>query len=90
MKTILKTITKEKDLDYESSFASNRNLNIRHRLIPELQKSMAPNYHPSANQLTNWLKSIHKSRHSRAALKKKGKDIQDQRRIHANNRLNDV
>ena len=49
MKTILKMITKEKDLDYESSFASDKNLNIRHRLIPELQKLMALNYHPLAN-----------------------------------------
>ena len=90
MKTILKMITKEKDLDYESSFASDKNLNIRHRLIPELQKLMVPNYHPLANQLTNWLKSMHKSCHFRATLRKKGKDIQDQCRIHANNQLNDV
>ena len=49
MKTILKTISKQEDLDYNSTFASEKNLEIRHRLIPELQKSMASNYHLLAN-----------------------------------------
>jgi len=74
MKTILKTISKEEDLNYNSTFASEKNLEIRHRLIPELQKLMISNYCPSANQLTSWLKSIHKLHYSRAALKKSDKD----------------
>ena len=74
MKTILKTISKEENLNYDSTFASEKNLEIKHRLIPELQKLMISNYCPSANQLTSWLKSIHKSRHSHVALKKSSKD----------------
>jgi len=62
MKIILKTLNKKFSLDYEDTFNTKKNLEIRSRLIPELQKSMAPNYHPSVTQLTKWLKSLHKSR----------------------------
>lgn len=69
MKTILKNIKKEDDLDYEDTFNSERNLEIRGRLINELKKAMAPKYHPSENQITDWLRTLHKYRRSQAKLK---------------------
>jgi hypothetical protein len=62
MKLILKTSKPEFDLDYEETFNSQKNLNIRRKLIPELKKSLAPNFHPTVNQLTAWLASLYKSR----------------------------
>lgn len=90
MKAILKSINKEDDLIYEETFNSPGNLKVRGRLIDELRKSMAPKYHPSVNQLTKWLSSIHKSRRSQAKLRSTGKIEGDHRRIHGNSRLNDV
>ena len=61
MKAILKTIDSKWDLDYDETFNSKKNVKTRHSLIPELRKAMAPNFCPSVNQLSNWLKSLHKS-----------------------------
>ena len=90
MKAILKTAKPELDLNYEATFNSLANVNIRRKLIPELQKSLKPNYRPSVTQLNRWLSSIHKSRRSRMKLKNSGKINEDNRRVHANNRSNDV
>ena len=90
MKTILKTIDPKLTLDYEKTFNDNYNIRIRCKLIPELRKSLAPNYRPSVKQITKWLSSLHKSRRSQLNLKKYGKDGADNRRVHANNRSNDV
>ena len=49
------------DLDYGETFNNKKNIKTRHNLIPELRKVMAPNFCPSVNQLSNWLKSLHKS-----------------------------
>ena len=73
MKTILKTISKEEDLNYNSTFTSKKNLEVRYRLILELQKLIVLNYHSSANQLISWLKSIHKSHYFCVVLKKAAK-----------------
>ena len=90
MKTILKTIDPKFKLDYNETFNSSKNIKIRRSLIPELRKSLAPNYRPSILQITTWLSSLHKSRRSQMSLKKSGKDAKDSRRVHANNRSNDV
>jgi hypothetical protein len=90
MKTILKTIDPKLDLNYDETFSSSKNIKIRRKLIPELRKSLAPNYRPTNNQITKWLSSLHKSRRSQTILKKTGKDAKDSRRVHANNRSNDV
>lgn len=88
MKTILKT-TKVR-LNYEATFNSEENIKIRQQLVPELQKSMKPNYHPSTSQLTRWLNCLHKSRRSQLKLKNSGKSTESSRRIHNNNRVHDV
>jgi hypothetical protein len=90
MKLILKTIEKKHDLDYEETFNSARNIRIRRKLVPELRKSLEPNFRPSVRQITRWLGSLHKSRRSQLSLKKSGRDGVDSRRVHTNNRSNDV
>src|SRR3990170_9034276 len=90
MKVILKTIDSKRDLDYGEMFNSLKNLAIRRSLIPELRKVLAPNFRPSANQLTNWLNCLHKSRRSRNKIRQSGKIVAEKRRIHNNNRVQDV
>ena len=41
MKTIMKTIRRESDFDYDKTFTSPENLEIRHKLIPELQAKIS-------------------------------------------------
>ncbi|RHZ70345.1 hypothetical protein Glove_272g7 [Diversispora epigaea] len=86
MKTIIKTINSEFSLNYDQTFT---NANNCRKLIPELQKSLAPKFRPSVTQLTKWLNSIHKSRRVTARMRNSGKLLKDLRRVHANNRQND-
>ncbi|RHZ47681.1 hypothetical protein Glove_574g30 [Diversispora epigaea] len=90
MKTIIKTIDSEFSLNYDQTFTSANNCEIHRKLIPELQKSLAPKFRPSVTQLTKWLNSIHKSRRATARMRNSGKLPKDLRRVHANNRQNDV
>ncbi|RHZ82394.1 hypothetical protein Glove_109g346 [Diversispora epigaea] len=89
MKTIIKTIDSEFSLNYNQTFTSVNNCEIRRKLIPKLQKSLAPKFRPSVTQLTKWLNNIHKSRRATARMRNSGKLPKDLRRIHANNRQND-
>ncbi|RHZ48516.1 hypothetical protein Glove_547g6 [Diversispora epigaea] len=61
IKTIIKTINSEFSLNYNQTFTSANNCEIRCKLIPELQKSLISKFRPSVMQLTKWLNSIHKS-----------------------------
>ena len=90
MKIILKTIKPANNIDYNETFSSERNINIRRKLIPELRKAMLPHYKPSVGQLTKWLRSLHKSRRSQSKLKETGKITEDSHRVHRNNRTQDV
>ncbi|RHZ73619.1 hypothetical protein Glove_230g113 [Diversispora epigaea] len=85
MKTIIKTINS----NYDQTFTSANNCEIRRKLISELQKSLALKFRPSVTQLTKWLNSIHKSRRATARMRNFGKLPKDLRRVHANNRQND-
>ena len=89
MKAVLKTIKPKYHLNYEETFNGPTNIKIRRELVPELMKSFGP-YKPSVQQITRWLSSLHKSHRSQVKLKKSGKINEDYRRIHANNRSNDV
>ncbi|CAB4444977.1 unnamed protein product [Rhizophagus irregularis] len=60
MKSILKTLPDMLNLDYEETFMSPSNVNTRKKLIPELIKALKPNFQPTYEQITKWLKSIHK------------------------------
>ena len=90
MKTILKTIKPEHNLNYEETFNSPENIKIRCNLIPELRKSLMPNYQPSVKQITVWLNSLHKSHHSQIKLKRSGRINEDNYQVHTNNQSNDV
>jgi hypothetical protein len=90
MKSILKTIPRESDLNYDETFGSPINVEIRRKLVPELIKSLKPKFNPTHNQITQWLMSLHKSRRSRNNYRKKGRLDSDNRRLHANGRMNDV
>ncbi|RHZ81153.1 hypothetical protein Glove_123g140 [Diversispora epigaea] len=88
MKTIIKTINSEFSLNYDQTFTSANNCEIRRKLISELQKSLAPKFRPSVTQLTKWLNSIHKSRRVTTRIRNSRKLLKDLRRVHANNRQN--
>ena len=90
MKTILKTVPKTLDMNYNETFTSGANVEIRRKLVPELLNSLKPKYHPTYEQLTQWLRSLHKTRRSRNIYRNKGQLDADNRRLHANNRLNEV
>ncbi|RHZ88140.1 hypothetical protein Glove_26g4 [Diversispora epigaea] len=85
----MKTINSEFSLNYDQTFTSANNCEICRKLIPELQKSLAPKFRLSVTQLTKWLNSIHKSRRATARMRNSGKLPKDLRRVHANNRQND-
>lgn len=90
MKAVLKTMPAKRDLDYDETFNSAKNLRIRRSLIPELRKALAPTYNPSTTQLTKWLNCLHKSRRSKNRIRKTGKIVADNRRVHNNNRIQEV
>jgi len=90
MKTVLKTMSAKWDLDYDETFTSDKNIKVRRSLIPELKRVLAPNFRPSASQLTNWLSCLHKSRRSKNKIRRSGKSVAESRRVHNNNRVQDV
>ena len=90
MKIILKTMPTDLDMKYNDTYNSQANLEIRRRLVPELIKSMKPNYKVKYDQINNWLKSLHKSRRSRRIYANKGRIDADNRRIHTNGRISEV
>jgi hypothetical protein len=77
-------------MNYEEMFNSQSNIEIRRELILELVKALKPNHRASSDQISNWLQSLHRSRRSRNNYKNKGKLDSDNRRLHANGRLNEV
>lgn len=90
MKSILKTLRPELNLKANETFTSEANTEIRRKLVPELLKAMRPRYNPSYEQLKSWLQALHKHRRSRYMYRQKGKLDADNRRLHNNNRLNEV
>ncbi|RHZ53559.1 hypothetical protein Glove_441g44 [Diversispora epigaea] len=82
MKTIIKTINSEFSLNYDQTFTSTNNCEIHYKLIPELQKSLAPKFRPSVMQLTKWLNSIHKFRRATVRMRNSGKLPKDLRRCY--------
>lgn len=90
MKAILKNLPPELNLKYNETYTSEANVTIRQKLIPELFKSLRPRYNPTHEQLNSWLQALHKHRRSRHKYNQKGRIDQDNRRLHSNNRLNEV
>ena len=90
MKSILKTLPPELNLKPDETFTSDANTEIRRKLVPELIKAMKPRYNTTYDQLKGWLQALHKHRRSRYIYRQKGKLKADNRRLHSNNRLNEV
>ena len=59
-------------------------------LIPELVKSLKLKHQVSSDQISNWLRSLHRFRRSRNNYRIKGRLDSDNRRLHANGHLNEV
>ncbi|RHZ76725.1 hypothetical protein Glove_194g51 [Diversispora epigaea] len=78
MKTIIKTINSEFSFNYDQTFTSANNCEIRRKLI----QSLVPKFRPSVTQLTKWLNSIHKSRRATARMCNSGKLLKDLRCVY--------
>ncbi len=90
MKAILKTLPPGFEFKIDETFTSETNDKIRRKLIPQLLAAMKPRYQPTYEQLNNWLKALHKHRRGRYNYQQKGNIDRDNRRLHSNNRLNEV
>jgi len=90
MKVLLKTIPKKYALKVDEVFMSKNNQAILRKLVPELLRLLAPVYTPTRKEVWDWLGALH--RHQRGQYKKAeaGTLDEDNRRIHANNRMNEV
>lgn len=75
MKSILKTIPYESNLNYNEIFASLTNVEIQRKLVLELRKALKPKFNPTHNQVIKWLMSLYKSRRSRNNYKKREDSI---------------
>ena len=83
-------ILPEFDMNYNETFNSQVNTEIRRRLVLEPIKALKPNYRASFNQINNCLKSLHRSRQSRNNYENKGRLDDDNHRLYANSQLNEV
>ena len=90
MKAIMKTISDEFNLNYDLTFSSTENLEIRRRLIPELKKSLLPQFKLSVVQLNTWLSSLHKSQHVTKKMHSSGTFEKNEHRLYLNSRTNNV
>src|SRR3954467_14294133 len=90
MKTILKTFSNELELKYDEKFTSETNDEILRKIIPRLIDAMKPRYTPQYKQVKTWLAALHKHRRVRLLYKQRGTLDKDNRRLHRNNRLNEV
>jgi uncharacterized protein YggL (DUF469 family) len=90
MKTILKTFPIELELKYDEKFSSESNDEILRQVIPRLIEAMKPRYTPRYRQVNSWLAALHKHRRVRLLYKQRGTLDKDNRRLHRNNRLNEV
>lgn len=90
MKTILKTFPIELELKYDEKFTSESNDEILRQVIPRLIEAMKPRYTPRYRQVKSWLSALHKHRRVRLLYKQRGTLDKDNRRLHRNNRLNEV
>lgn len=84
MKVVLKTVPPELELNYNETFNSEANIEIRRKLVPELVKALKPSHHVSHDQINNWLNTLFRSKRSRNNYKIQEKFNKDDRHLHAN------
>ena len=90
MKVLLKTIPKKYELKVDEVFLSKNNQDILKKLVPELLRLLVPTYTPTRKEVWDWLGALHQHQRGRYKKAEAGKLDADNRRIHANNRMNEV
>jgi hypothetical protein len=90
MKTILKTFNDDLEMKYDEKFTSETNKDIMRRITSRLIEAMRPRYNPTYKQVNKWLAALHKHRRVRFLYKQRGTLDKDNRRLHKNNRTNEV
>lgn len=89
MKTILKTLPADLEMKYDQKFTSEDNTDILREVIPRLVKALN-RYRTTYKQIKGWLYSLHKHRRVRLLYSQRGTLDRDNRRLHKNNRTNEV
>src|SRR5256885_637466 len=89
MKIVLRTVPKDLEMRYDEKFGSETNTEIMRDLIPRLVKSLK-RYKVTYSQVRGWLQALHKHRRMRYLYGKCGVLDRDNRRLHKNNRTNEV
>ena len=89
MKIVLRTVPKDLEMRYDKKFGSKMNTEIMRDLIPCLVKSLKQ-YKVTYSQVRGWLQALHKHRRVRYLYGKRGVLDRDNRRLHKNNRTNEV
>ena len=89
MKTILKTLPTDLEMRYDLKFGSEENTDILRQVIPCLVDALK-RYKTSYKQIKEWLNALHKHRQVRLLYSQRGTLDRDNRRLHKNNRTNEV
>jgi hypothetical protein len=89
MKTILKTLPTDLEMRYDLKFGSEKNTDILRQIIPRLVDALK-RYKTSYKQIKEWLNALHKHRRVRLLYSQRGTLDRDNRRLHKNNRTNEV
>lgn len=89
MKTVLRTVPTELEMRYDEKFGSETNTEIMRDLIPRLVNSLK-RFKVTYNQVRRWLQALHKHRRVRYLYSQRGVLDRDNRRLHKNNRTNEV
>ena len=89
MKTILKTLPTDLEMNYGEKFTSEVNTKILRQLISRLVSSLK-RFGITYKQIKKWLQALHKHRRVRFLYSQRGTLDRDNRRLHKNNRVNEV
>ena len=89
MKTILKTLPTDLEMNYGEKFTSEVNTEILRQLILRLVSSLK-RFGVTYKQIKEWLQVLHKHRRVRFLYSQCGTLDRDNRRLHKNNRVNEV
>jgi hypothetical protein len=89
MKTILKTLPSNLEMKYDEKFGSESNTEILRHVIPRLVEALK-RYKTSYSKVKEWLRALHKHRRVRLLYGQRGTLDRDNRRLHKNNRTNEV
>lgn len=89
MKVVLKTLPQDLEMRYDLKFGSEENTDILRKVIPHLVDALKK-YKTSYKKIKEWLSALHKHRRVRLLYSQRGKLDRDNRRLHKNNRTNEV